>query len=45
MIRIRKTVTKMGKIRRIVEIPKDYYDVIEAGAKVTIIAKGKNNKT
>ena len=35
----------MGKIRRIVEIPKDYYDVVRAGDKVTIIAKEKQNAT
>ena len=39
MIKIRKTVTKMGKVRRIVEIPKEYYDVVRAGDKVTIIKK------
>lgn len=39
MIQIRKTVTKFGKVRRVVEIPKEYYDVIQAGDKVTIMAK------
>lgn len=37
MIRFIKKVSKFGKVRRVVEIPKDYYDVIEVGDKVTIM--------
>ncbi len=32
----RKTVTRFGKVRRIIEIPKDYYDVIQVGNKVIV---------
>lgn len=43
MLKIRKKVTKMGKIRRIIEIPKDYYDVIKVGDKVTILINEKED--
>lgn len=39
-IRFKKKVSKMG-FRRVIEVPKDYYDVIESGDIVTIIAKEK----
>lgn len=40
MFKIIKKVTKQG-IRRFIEIPKDYYDVIKAGDKVTLIIPDK----
>lgn len=43
MLRFKKTVTKQG-IRRFVEIPKDYYDVIKAGDKVIITVNDKKCK-
>jgi len=43
MLRIRKKITKQG-IRRFVEIPKDYYDVVKSGDKVTIIINDKKCK-
>ena len=42
MFRIIKKVTKQG-IRRFVEIPKDYYDIIKAGDKVTLIIPDKKD--
>jgi len=36
MIRFIKKVSKFGKIRRVVEIPKDYYKVIKVGQNVII---------
>jgi len=39
MIRFKKTVSKFGKIRRVIEVPKDYYDIIKVGSKVIIEVK------
>lgn len=36
MIRFIKKVSRFGKIRRIVEIPKDYYKFIKIGKEVII---------
>jgi len=44
MLTIRKKVTKHGKVRRIVEIPQDYYDVVRVGDKVTIIINDGEGK-
>ena len=38
-ITFRKTVTKMGKVRRVIEVPMEYYDVIQAGDKVEVIKR------
>lgn len=41
-LRFKKTVTKHGKVRRIVEIPSEYYKVINVGDQVTIEVKDDN---
>jgi len=44
MIRFKKTVTSMGKVRRFVEIPAEYYKIIQTGDQVTIEAKDKDER-
>ena len=41
LIRFIKKVSKFGKVRRIVEIPKEYYKVVKAGQKVIIEIEDK----
>lgn len=40
MIRFIKKVSKFGKIRRVIEVPRDYYKVIKVGQKVIVEVKG-----
>lgn len=40
MLKIIKKVTKMGT-RRFIEVPQDYYDVIQVGDKVIVSIKEK----
>jgi len=41
MIRFIKKVSKFGKIRRIIEVPKDYYNVVKVGDNVIVEVKEK----
>jgi len=43
MIHFRKTVSKFGT-RRIIEVPVEYYDVIQIGDKVIVTKKEEDKK-